>query len=157
MYTNKFFKIEKDFLNYIIHQDYYKFLKDELNKYTQHGNTSIFKHSRDVAFMSYKMGSFFQNKFNAKIDYKDLIQACYMHDLFMYDWHEKSDWHKLHGFTHPQTAASNAEKYCNANDKVQSLIKSHMWPLTLTKIPKNKEAWILCLCDKCATIIEVFH
>lgn len=148
---------EKDFLNHIIHQDYYSFLKNELNKYTQHGHTTIFKHSRDVAFTSYRVGCYFKNKFHTQIDFDSLIKAGYMHDLFMYDWHEPSTTHRLHGYTHPKVAVENAIKYCNADSSITSIIYSHMWPLTITKIPKSKEAWILTLCDKFVTLAEVFQ
>ena len=147
---------QREFLEYIVHKDYYKFLKNELNKYIQHGTTSIYKHSQHVAFFSYKMAKLFKNKFNANIDFEALIKASYMHDLFMYDWHEKTNWHRLHGYTHPALAAQNAEKYCNATQKEIAIIKTHMWPLTITKIPKSKEAWILTLCDKYSTIKEFF-
>jgi len=151
------YSYKKEFLNHIVHQDYYSFLKRELKKYYQHGNTTILKHSRNVAFNSYKVGNYFKNKFKNKIDIDILVQSAYMHDLFMYDWHEKSDWHKLHGFTHPRVAAENASKYCSANEKIQKIIKTHMWPLTFTKIPTSKEAWILCLCDKHTAFLETIH
>ena len=150
------YKIEKEFLNYIVHKDYYKFLKKELSKYIQHGSTTVFKHSRDVAFNAYKFASAFHNRFHASFDLESLVNACYMHDMFMYDWHEKSGNHKLHGYTHPKVAAQNAERYCYASDKETEMIKTHMWPLTITKIPKSREAWVLSLCDKATTIAEVF-
>ncbi len=151
------YNLEKDFLKYIIHKEYYKFLKEELSKYNQHGHTTIFKHSRDVAFNSYKFGRMLERKFNFKLDFESLVDAGYMHDFFMYDWHEKSNWHKLHGFTHPLVAAQNAEKYFNVSNKTLKIIKSHMWPLTITRIPTSREAWILSICDKLVTIYEVFN
>ncbi len=150
------YRLEKDFLNYIVHKDYYKFLKEELSKYIQHGNTTVFKHSRDVAFNAYKFANAFHNRFHTSFDFESLVNACYMHDMFMYDWHEKSTEHRLHGYTHPKVAALNAERYCYASDKETEMIKTHMWPLTITKIPKSREAWVLSLCDKATTIAEVF-
>ena len=147
---------EKDFLNHIVHQEYYSFLKTELSKYYQHGHTTIFKHSRDVAYASYNVGRFFYRKFNTTIDFDSLIKAGYMHDLFMYDWHEKSTTHRLHGYTHPKVASDNAVKFCHADSNITDIIKSHMWPLTITKFPKSKEAWILTMCDKFVTLAEVF-
>ncbi len=157
MSVNDNYRKQKDFLSYIVYKEYYPFLKNELTQYIQHGNTSVFKHSRDVAFNSYRLGLFLSNHLNAKIDYNALINASYMHDMFLYDWHEKTGNHKLHGYTHPKVAAQNAQKHCNASIKEQKMIKSHMWPLTITKVPTSKEAWILSLCDKFTTIIEVFN
>lgn len=148
------YSIKKQFLNHIVHKDYYSFLKKELNKYYQHGKTTIFVHVRNVSFASYKVASFLNSKFKANIDLETLITSAYMHDLFMYDWHEKSTTHRLHGYTHPKVAAENAKKYCNATEKMQKIIKTHMWPLTITKIPTSKEAWILCICDKHVALKE---
>ncbi len=148
---------EKIFLGYVLHKEYYKFLKTELSKYIQHGRTSTFKHCRKVAFSSYKFARILENRFNISVDYESLINAGYMHDFYLYDWHEKSKDHRLHGYTHPKVAVENAIKYGNANIKEQDIIKTHMWPLTITKIPKSREAWILNLCDKYSTILEVFN
>ena len=95
------YSMKKDFLNHIIHEDYYPFLKNELKKYYQHGKTTIFKHVRNVSYCSYKVGK----KVSKKTDIDLLIKSAYMHDLFMYDWHEKSDTHRLHGYTHPKVEA----------------------------------------------------
>ena len=138
------FTRRRDFYNYIFYKDYYKFLKKELNKYYQHGHTTIYKHVRNVSFMAYNKAL----KSHKKIDYESLVNAGFMHDLFMYDWHEPTGNHKLHGYTHPKVAAENAAKYCNATPKIQSIIKTHMWPLTITKIPRSKEAWLICMNDK---------
>ena len=151
------FEQTKEFLNYIVKKDYYKNLKHELKKYIQHGDTSTFCHSRSVAFKSYKMAETLEKVFHAKIDYDSLIHACYMHDFFGYDWHDNLNAGKLHGFTHPKRAALNAKMYCEATKNEQEIIKTHMWPLTITKIPRSKEAWILNICDKYATLTEVFH
>ena len=157
MITDELYNKEKSFLNYIINKDYYTYLRHELSRYRQHGTTSIFKHSRAVAYNSYRIGLYLNQKFNINIDFPTLIEAGYLHDFFMYDWHCPSNWHKLHGFTHSQVAAENAEKYCNASPKVVKIIQTHMWPLTLTKIPTSREAWIHTLSDKATTIYEVFH
>ena len=144
------FKQKRDFYNYIYYKDYFKFLKKELNKYYQHGHTTIYKHCRNVSYLAYSKAL----KSKKEIDFDSLINAGFMHDLFMYDWHEPTGHHKLHGFTHPKTAAQNAVKYCHANSKVQSIINTHMWPLTITKIPRSKEAWLICINDKKATLKE---
>ena len=147
------YSLKKEFFNHIVHEDYYPFLKSELKKYYQHGKTTIFKHCRNVSFCSYKVGK----RISKKIDLDALVRSAFMHDFFMYDWHEKSNWHKLHGFTHPLVAAQNAEKYFNVSKKTLKIIKSHMWPLTITRIPTSREAWILSICDKLVTIYEVFN
>ena len=146
------YKTKKEFLHYIIDKSYFKELKQELLKYYQHGKTTIYKHSRDVAYEAY----LFALSHNLKIDYENLICSAFCHDFFMYDWHERSSSHRLHGFTHAHTAAMNAKLYCNLNEKELSIIETHMWPLTITKIPKSIEAWLLCLVDKKIALAETF-
>ncbi len=63
--------------------------------------------------------------------------------------------HRLHGFTHAKLAAENAKRYCHASEKELAIIRTHMWPLNLTKLPKSREAWVLTACDKITTIAEV--
>ncbi len=89
MKNNTQYELEKEFLNYIIHKDYYKFLKSELTKYVQHGKTNVFKHGRAVAYNSFKLANALSKSFNIGFDMESLVDAGYMHDMFMYDWHEK--------------------------------------------------------------------
>ena len=95
-------------------------------------------------------------KYENSFDYEALIIGAYLHDLFMYDWHEKSSTHRFHGFSHPLTASKNAQSFCDISEKEKLIIESHMWPLTITKIPKSKEAFLVCIFDKYCAILETF-
>ena len=78
-----------------------------------------------------------------------------LHDFYLYDWHHKDNGeHDWHGYIHADIASKNAKEYLHADKKVQEIIKSHMWPLNLTKVPKSKEAWIVCVADKCISLKE---
>lgn len=145
---------KRDFYKYIYKINKYKYIKRLLRMYKQHGITSVFKHSRNVAYRSYILAKKLEKRYNLKFDYDELIAGAYLHDLFLYDWHEKSEEHKLHGFTHPKVASENAKKICNISGKEQSIIESHMWPLTITKIPKSKEAFVVSLVDKYSAVLE---
>lgn len=124
--------------------------------YFQHGNTTVLKHCRNVAYYSLFFAKKLEEKFNISFNYRNLIIGAFLHDLFLYDWHEKDKSHRLHGYTHPLTASINAKKLCNVNEDIQKIIKTHMWPLTLRKIPLSKEACIVCLIDKVLAIKETF-
>lgn len=150
------YNIKKEFYSYITKQFYYALARKELSKYLQHGNTNIMRHCRNVAYLSFVCAKMLEKKFGFKFDYKALVIGAYLHDLFMYDWHEKNGEHRLHGFSHPKIASKNAKRLCNITQKEQSIIESHMWPLTITKIPKSKEAFLVCLIDKHSALIETF-
>lgn len=40
--------------------------------------------------------------------------------------------------------------------KVEGMIRSHMWPISPMRIPKSREAWILCIADKRCSLVETF-
>ncbi len=55
---------------------------------------------------------------HAGCDERRLVRAAFLHDYFLYDWH------------------------------TQSIIRTHMWPLTLFHVPASREAWIVTIADK---------
>ena len=125
--------------------------------YFQHGTTTVLKHCRNVAYYSLLLAKKLNEKFNISFNYNNLIIGAFLHDLFLYDWHEKDKSHRLHEYRHPLTSSINAKKMCNVNEDVEKIIKTHMWPLTLRKIPLSKEAFIVCLVDKILAIRETFE
>ena len=125
--------------------------------YFQHGTTTVLKHCRNVAYYSLLIAKKLNEKFNISFNYNNLIVGAFLHDLFLYDWHEKDKSHKLHGYTHPITASINAKRMCNVNEDIQKIIKAHMWPLTLRKIPLSKEAFIVCFIDKVLALRETIY
>ena len=125
--------------------------------YFQHETTTVLKHCRNVAYYSLLLAKKINEKFNISFNYNNLIIGAFLHDLFLYDWHEKDKSHRLHGYRHPLTSSINAKKMCNVNEDVEKIIKTHMWPLTLRKIPLSKEAFIVCLVDKILAIRETFE
>lgn len=125
----------------------------ELKNYIQHHNFSRLEHCLGVAYTSYC----FAKKYHLNINYKELIRGCMLHDYYFYDWHNKEESPRLHGYAHSTIALTNAElEIPNLTEKEKNMIYSHMWPLNITKIPKSKEAIILCIADKYCATKEVF-
>ncbi len=125
----------------------------EMDQYVQHGDTSTLEHSLAVAYYSFALSK----KLRLNWKEKSLIRGALLHDYYLYDWHEKEDWHKLHGFKHSAFALKNADKDYALTDTEKDIIANHMWPLTVGKLPKSKEAALVCMVDKYCSLLETFH
>lgn len=112
-------------------------------KFIQHGNVTVYEHSISVAIECMKIAEYL----NIPVDIKALIRGALLHDYFLYDWHEKDNSHKWHGFTHAKTALKNATRDFNLSEIEKNMIKTHMFPLNI-KPPKYREGIILCTADK---------
>jgi len=148
--------IKRQFYSNLRNIENYKEVCRLQSLYFQHGTTTVLKHCRNVAYYSLIIAKKIEEKFKISFNYKNLIIGAFLHDLFLYDWHEKDESHRLHGYTHPLTASINAKKMCNINEDVEKIIETHMWPLTLRKVPLSKEAFIVCMVDKILAIKETF-
>jgi uncharacterized protein len=138
---NEFDSLAKDILEHEVFA--------ESKAFIQHGKISVYEHSLDVARLSFRVGDFFNIA-----DKRSLVRSALLHDFFLYDWHVPEKMWSLHGWTHPVTAAKNAQRYFNIGDKEYSLIRSHMWPYTLLHPPCYREGWIICFADKAISLWE---
>lgn len=129
--------------------------KMQLTKtFIQHGDVSVFAHCLAVAAYSAKLAK----KLRIRHDRVSLIRGALLHDFFLYDWHKTSNiGDGLHGFAHPFTAWKNAQKEFSLNGRELDIIRKHMWPLTITKLPMYRESWLVCLVDKYCSLLETFR
>lgn len=119
---------------------------NELKNYIQHGSVTVFKHCRNVAYMSCVIA----DGLHIRVDRRAMIKGALLHDYFLYDWHQKGHG-RLHGFFHPRRALCNAMQDYSISDKEADIILRHMFPLTIVP-PNHREAWIVCMADKiCAS------
>lgn len=125
-------------------------LHDE-KKYIQHGNTTVYAHSVNVASFSLRLAE----KLNLRIDKRSLVRGALLHDYFLYDWHDKNKEHSLHGFFHPKTALNNAKFDYLLTQREENIISRHMFPLTPVP-PTCREAWLVCVADKYCAVREMF-
>ena len=119
----------------------------------QHGDVSTYDHCRDVAELSLRIN----RGLRLHSDEAALARGAMLHDFYLYDWHTPDPSHRLHGFRHPEWAARNAVRCFAVGEKEQQIIRCHMWPLTLTKVPRCREAWIVCLADKFCALRETLQ
>ncbi len=120
--------------------------------YVQHGSIPVRRHCIDVAKQSLLISKYL----HIPVNEKEMVRGALLHDYFLYDWHEqaKIPGEPLHGFSHPATALRNAERDFTLTRREKDIIGKHMWPLTLSKIPKYRESWIVSLADKYCSTLE---
>ncbi|MBQ8508829.1 MAG: phosphohydrolase [Clostridia bacterium] len=126
--------------------------------FTQHGNTSCLTHSLAVAYFSYRIARRYPwLGFNLC----ELVRGALLHDYFLYDWHTTPPPSfyrgllRLHGFSHPYTAFSNAQFDFELSDREKDIITKHMFPLTFF-LPLYRESWLVSAVDKFCSTYEVF-
>ena len=139
MYTEEFLEIIDEFIN----NDKVLSMKE----YIQHCNVNCFDHCLDVANTSYKVAK----KLN--LDYKAITRAAMVHDMFLYDWHQKENRHSGHAYKHGKIASLNALTEFKLTSEELDMIEKHMWPITL-HLPKSKEGFVLTFVDKYCTLKE---
>jgi len=139
--------------------EYYEITKDILNhdafmqsKDIRHHEGSIFEHSLEVSFRSYKIAK------KLKMDYRAIARGALLHDFFLYDWRTKGNRNlkylkESHAVSHPRVALENARKYFDVSDMEADIIKKHMFPTTIVP-PKYKESWIVTMVDKYYAVKE---
>lgn len=118
----------------------------------QHGTTTVFEHSVQVASTSLV----FSQIIPVHVNKRALVRGALLHDYFLYDWHEKDKSHRLHGFYHAGTACHNANRDYELGDIETNIIRRHMFPLNPVP-PMCREAWIVCMADKYCAARETAH
>ena len=73
----------------------------------------------------------------------------------LYDWHARPKGHRPYGFTHAKTALDNAERDFQINPIEAEMIRCHMFPMNILRIPHHRESIILCLADKTVASKEI--
>ncbi len=125
----------------------------KMKDYCAHGSVSVLQHSMNVAKTAYRLDLFFGKRSDLKI----LLPGAILHDFYLYDWHDRPlsfRIFKMHGYTHPFEASKNAAEVFQANEQIREVIRCHMWPLTLTSIPRHREAVLVCIADKLCALKE---
>ena len=127
-----------------------------MREFIQHGDVTTYQHCKNVVLVSFWLN----RRFHLGADETSLAVGAFLHDFYLYDWHKRSSFRglrrlfEMHGFSHPGRACVNAEQVFHITKKEQSIISSHMWPLTFRHVPSCREAIIVCLADKYCAVVE---
>lgn len=120
-----------------------------MDKYIQHGETSCLEHCIAVAYVSFVIAK----RLRIACDYNSLLRGALLHDYFLYDWHERDESHKWHGFHHAHKALMNASRDFELTKIEKDIIAKHMFPLNI-KLPRYRESYIVCVADKICSTYE---
>ena len=115
-----------------------------------HGDTSLYEHCVKVSMLAYKISL----RFN--MDSRSVAIGGLLHDFYYKPWMEDTEKKPLlqkHGFVHAKEALDNSHTYFEEymNPIIDNIILRHMFPLNKVP-PKYKEAWIVSLADKMASL-----
>ena len=122
-----------------------------LKIFAHHGEVTTYEHCMHVVRACYWMNK----RWHLHADEKVLVVAAFLHDFYLYDWHDKEIGHRKHMFKHPEIARTNAAETFQIGPKEQHIIYTHMWPLTFRQLPTTREAWMVSLADKYCAIVEL--
>lgn len=121
--------------------------------FIQHGDTTTYAHSLCVTYISVWLAL----RSKHSVNMRSVVRGALLHDYFLYDWHEKNEFHRLHGYTHAARAVENAKRDFRLNRTEAEIIYCHMFPLNISRVPHSREAKIVCLADKlcagCETLL----
>ena len=79
-----------------------------------------------------------------------------LHDFYLYNWRDRSSHPGVrHAWEHPDIALNNARARFAVTDTEADIIRSHMFPLTLTKPHHTPEAVVVGMMDKLCALAEL--
>ena len=104
-------------------------------------------HSLFVSYVGFRLARLFGGDFSA------VTRGGLLHDLYLSTrCRERSMFRHL--IRHPEMAVRNAQSF-HLTELETGIIRKHMWPVTITKIPTRREEIIVSLADKICAIAEV--
>ncbi len=120
----------------------------QMKQFVQHGKITTYDHCLAVARTSHRLCRILRIKTREA----ELVKGAFLHDYYLYDWHHHDE--PWHGFTHPASATDNADRDFSLSDRERNIIESHMWPLIPHKLPRSREAVLVCIADKICSVRE---
>lgn len=123
---------------------------ESMKQWKHHFSVSTYDHSLFVSYVAFRLAR------RLGKDYRMAARMGLLHDLYLYDSHDKSAHPGNQCFDHPVAAARNAAQLVELSEKEENIIISHMWPLAKT-MPQSAEALIVNGADKFCATLEVCY
>lgn len=116
-----------------------------------HPGVTCYEHSVFVSYVAFRMAR------RWGLDYRAAARGGLLHDLYLYDSRDHSNYEGNQCFAHPKAALKNATALCGPlSDKEENIIISHMWPLA-RRMPRYRESCVVNLADKACATAEVMR
>ena len=112
-----------------------------------HHFVTCYEHSLFVSYVAYRLARHWN------IDVREAARAGLLHDLFLYDPKDKTQYEGNQCFAHPVAALKNASRLTELSDAEADAIVTHMWPLA-KKMPRYKVSYVVNVADKLCAVIE---
>lgn len=112
-----------------------------------HHFVTCYEHSLFVSYVAYRLARHWN------IDVCEAARAGLLHDLFLYDPKDKTQYEGNQCFAHPVAALKNASRLTELSDAEADAIVTHMWPLA-KKMPRYKVSYVVNVADKLCAVIE---
>ena len=113
-----------------------------------HFFVSCYDHSLFVSYVAFRLAR------RWGLDYVAAARAGLLHDLYLYDPRDKTQYEGNQCFAHPVAALKNARELTELSEVEANAIVTHMWPLA-KKMPRSREALVVNLADKICATLEV--
>ncbi len=123
---------------------------ESMKQWRHHFSVTTYDHSLFVSYVAFRLAR------RLGRDYRMAARMGLLHDLYLYDSHDKSAHPGNQCFDHPVAAARNAAQLVELSAKEENIILSHMWPLAKT-MPRSAEALIVNAADKFCATLEVSY
>ncbi len=115
----------------------------------KHYTSNVREHSLRVAYVMWKLSSFFRT------DRYSAVRVGLLHDMCYTMPEERSSRKGYYVFYHPLDAVTNAQKYYGISKREENAIRFHMFPVC-PGIPTNAIGWNLFIADKIATAWDYY-
>lgn len=119
-----------------------------MKRWRHHFSITTYEHSLFVSYVAFRMARRWGR------DYRMAARMGLLHDLYLYDSHDRTAHPGNQCFDHPVAALRNARALVELSPKEENIIVSHMWPLAKT-MPHSAEALVVNAADKVCSILEV--